>query len=232
MDKTEEIRQMDMDKAEEIRQLDMDKTEEIRQLDMDRAEEIRQLENQIWIMRISRVNAEARLKTKESFIQVMNIYYSCCTVLLSIGLLMKQSFLLSLLSVIMASILTISLFYLKCLRHAQQALAYRKNYAELRRLELRLDHLTELADAPDIEKVYSEMMGQGKSHIPFDYYTTIANSSGKYREENWKGSVKVKYYWGKVWRFAAKLFFVLLPVLLAAAFAAVYWYGEYGGWKI
>ena len=47
-------------------------------------EKIKKLRDQIWTTRVSRVNAEKRLVNKNSFIQGINIYYSCVTILFSI----------------------------------------------------------------------------------------------------------------------------------------------------
>lgn len=186
-------------------------------------EEISQLQNQIWTTRISRVNAEMRLKSKESFIQAMNIYYSCCTVCLSICLLIKQNPVVSFLSVIMTIALMVSLLYFKSLRYTEQALAYRKTYTDLQRLELRLNHVTELEEILDIEKTYCDLMRQDENHIPFDYYTTLSQSRGKYRDEHWRGLVVVKYYWEIFWRLIVKLFLALLPILLIVFSAVIYW---------
>jgi len=44
------------------------------------------LKDQIWKTRVSRINAEKRLQQKQSFIQAINIYYSCITIIYSIML--------------------------------------------------------------------------------------------------------------------------------------------------
>lgn len=43
-------------------------------------EKIKQLQDQIWTTRISRVNAEKRMVNKNGFIQGINVYYSCVTI--------------------------------------------------------------------------------------------------------------------------------------------------------
>lgn len=193
---------------------------------MNKDEQIKQLKNQIWTTRVSRVNAEKRLKAKESFIQAMNIYYSCYTVFLSICLLVKQDFVFSLLSVVMTIVLMVSLLYFKSLRYTEQALAYRRIYTGLQRLEFQLDHIAEPSETADIEKTYCDLLQRGENHIQFDYYATLAQSSGNYRKERWNGFVPVKYYWGVLWRFAVKLLLVLLPILLTVL-AVIYWSNDY-----
>lgn len=194
---------------------------------MDKKEEIKRLKNQIWTTRVSRVNAEKRLKAKESFIQAMNIYYSCYMVFLSIYLLVRQNFVFSLLSVVMTIVLMISLLYFKSLRYTEQALAYRMTYTELQRLEFQLDHITELADTSAIEQTYCNLLQQGENHIQFDYYATIAQSNGEYRNKHWSRSVRTKYYWGIFWRFVVKLVLVLLPILLIVFSAVINWCKDY-----
>ena len=46
--------------------------------------DIKRLKDQIWTTRVSRINAERRLINKEKFIQAINIYYSCVTIIFSI----------------------------------------------------------------------------------------------------------------------------------------------------
>ena len=49
--------------------------------------EITRFSDQIWVTRVSRVNAEKRLLRDESIVQTANIYYSIITLLASVYLL-------------------------------------------------------------------------------------------------------------------------------------------------
>ena len=99
------------------------------------------LKNQIWTTRISRVNAERRLRRKESFIQGINIYYSCSLAVFSILSLVKpdNSGQLSLISTVMSVCLLVAILYTNSLRHLEQARDFRTNYAAMQKLEFKLD---------------------------------------------------------------------------------------------
>ena len=172
------------------------------------------LNNQIWTTRISRVNAEKRLETKEAFIQGINIYYSCFTVALSVLLLVKQNFAYSLLALMMTIALTISILYFKNLRYVERARDYRKNYTELQRLEFELSHEVSDEDVSNIEQRYCTLLDSGENHISFDYYKTVAESSGQYKETRWTKDIKRKYYWNLVWRKGIMCICIVLPFLL------------------
>lgn len=178
------------------------------------AEKIHSFKNQIWTTRISRVNAEKRLKTKEAFIQGINIYYSCFTVALSILLLVKQNFAYSLLALMMTIVLTISILYFKSLNYVERARDYRKNYTELQRLEFELSHEVSDEDISRIEQRYCTLLDNGENHISFDYYKTVAGSTGEYKESLWTKDIKRKYYWNLIWRKSIICICVILPFIL------------------
>ena len=147
---------------------------------------IESLKNQIWATRVSRINAEMRLKIKESFIQAINIYYSCFTVFLSIFLLVKQNFACNLLNLIMAIVLMVSILYFKSLKYTERALDYRKNYTELQKLEFKLSHKeTYEGQIHCIEEDYCKLLAESENHIEFDFLKTLAKSKMDYKKERW-----------------------------------------------
>ncbi|WP_352416302.1 SLATT domain-containing protein [Oscillibacter ruminantium] len=186
------------------------------------------LNNQIWTTRTSRINSEKRLKHKQSFIEGINIYYSCFTVLLSIILLVKQNYPYSVLSLAMTIILTISILYFKSLRYADRAKDFRKNYTELQRLEFRLSHEINDEELTCIEQKYCTLLDGAENHIEFDYYKTVAQSHGDYKTKNWTNTVKWKYCWNVVWRKILEGVLIALPILLLLI---VYW-GQCDGWFV
>ena len=119
--------------------------------------QIEQLSNQIWCTRVSRVNAEKRLKHKEAFAEGLNIYYSCFTVILSIFLFLIQNEeinrLFSAISLTMTVVVTICILYYKSLRYADRARDYKSNYTRLQLLEFSLKHIT------NIEKLKNMLIG-------------------------------------------------------------------------
>jgi ABC-type multidrug transport system fused ATPase/permease subunit len=173
------------------------------------------LKSQIWATRVSRINAEMRLKSKETFIQTINIYYSCFTVFLSIYLLVKQDFAYSLLTLIMTIVLMVSILYFKSLKYTERALDYRKNYTDLQKLEFKLSHKEiDAEQIHGIEEDYCKLLAAGENHIEFDYLKTLAQSKIDYKKERWTREKVDKYYWNLIWRFVLKTFCIILPLLL------------------
>lgn len=175
----------------------------------------KELPDQIWTTRISRVNAEKRLIKKEAFFQGINIYYSCLTIIFSILALINKDDILSLMTVLMTISLSIVILYLNGQNYLEHAREYRKNYTELQKLEFDFRSIDE-NDIGAIKEVYSkycELLDSNSNHISFDYYKTVYDSSGTYREKRWK-DVRVKFYWNVIWRDMLKLCVIALPVIL------------------
>ncbi len=173
------------------------------------------LSDQIWTTRISRVNAEKRLINKEMFFQGINIYYSCVTIIVSILTLSMKNEMLSLMSVFMTISLVIVILYLNGQKYLEQAREYRGNYTELQKLEFELKNI----ESDDIEMIkniynrYCDLLASSSNHISYDYYKTVFDSTGEYRNKNWK-NVWYKYYFNVIWRFFLKICVILLPVVL------------------
>ncbi len=171
--------------------------------------------DQVWTTRVSRVNAEERLVRKELFFQGINIYYSCVTIIFSILTLKYNNERLSLMTVLMTISLLIVILYLNGQKYLEHAREYRKNYTALHKLEFKLEHLTadNMNEIKEIEQEYCNLMDSGSNHISYDYYCTVFESRGEYRENRWKG-VKAKYIWGTCWRILIKILIVILPFVL------------------
>lgn len=175
-------------------------------------EKYKGLSDQIWTTRISRINAEKRLIDKEAFIQGINIYYSCVTIIFSILSLVNDNQKLSLITVFMTISLLIIVLYLNGQNYLDHAREYRKNYTELQRLEFELKGIDD-NDIESIKRVYTrycDLLDLGSNHIPFDYHKTVHDSSEEYREGRWK-RVKKFYYWDVTWRFLLKIIAILFP---------------------
>lgn len=173
------------------------------------------LKNQIWTTRICRVNAEKRLNNKEAFIEGINIYYSCYTVILSIFLLIYSNSLLNYISLVMTITLTISILYFKSLRFSERANNYRRNYTRLQMLELKLDQSLSEAEISDIKKKYCLLLCSNENHITFDYYKTVADSRDMdYKKARWNKEISIKYYWGILWRISIKFICIVFPIII------------------
>ena len=89
------------------------------------------LKYKIRITRISRINAEKRLLSKESFVQWMNIYYLCATIIFSIIACIHHNEELSELTLIMSILLLVLILYLNGQNYSNRAIKYRENYTAL-----------------------------------------------------------------------------------------------------
>lgn len=183
--------------------------------------QIEQLSNQIWCTRVSRVNAEKRLKHKEAFAEGLNIYYSCFTVILSIFLFLIQNEeinrIFSAISLTMTVVVTICILYYKSLRYADRARDYKSNYTRLQLLEFSLKHITNIEKLKNIESTYCKLLMRAENHIPYDYCKTILESSKSYKDKidiNDLRQISIKYYWGRCWRFVIEAVLIILPILI------------------
>lgn len=173
------------------------------------------LRDQIWATRISRINAEKRLIKKETFFQGINIYYSCITIIFSILTLIYTDEELNLMTVFMTICLLIVILYLNSQKYLEHAREYRKNYTQLHLLELDLNYMREDDEEKikQIEKDYCNLLDSSSNHISFDYYCTVYGSNAAYKESRWK-NVRLKFYFGKVWRAGVIVFVIVVPIAL------------------
>ena len=188
---------------------------------MDR-KRLEKFKDQIWVTRISRINAEKRLIAKENFFQGINIYYSCVTIIFSVFSLLNKDDKLSLMTLLMTISLLIVILYLNGQKYLTHAREYRKNYTELHKLEMELEHVSEddTQKFIEIEKSYCELLDTGENHISYDYYCTVYGSTGEFREVHWK-VVRFKYVWGTFWRIVIKFMIIVLPFLLLGMYEVV-----------
>nr|WP_182427696.1 MULTISPECIES: SLATT domain-containing protein [unclassified Clostridium] len=178
-------------------------------------EKYKDLSDQIWATRVSRVNAEKRLISKEAFFQGINIYYSCVTIIFSILTLLNNNEKLSLMTVFMTISLLVVILYLNGQKYLDHAREYRKNYTELQKLEFELRNIDSDNDEllKNIYNRYCDLLDSSSNHISFDYYKTVYDSSGEYRNKRWK-NIKCKYYYNVIWRLLLEACVIVLPIVL------------------
>lgn len=178
-------------------------------------EKLQKFKDQVWITRVSRVNAESRLIKKEVFFQGINIYYSCISIIFSILSLMNSNDALSLMTVMMTISLLVVILYLNGQKYLEHAREYRKNYTALQKLEFQLEHIGEkdIDIIKSIEENYCELLDSSSNHLSYDYYCAIHNSNESFREKRWK-AIKWKFYWGSFWRMAVRILIIILPFIL------------------
>lgn len=191
-------------------------------------EYVEKLKNQIWITRASRINAEKRLKSKETFIQAMSIYYSCFTVLLSICLFVWQGMALNILSLTMTIALLICILHFKSLSYIERAVDFRKKYTDLQKLEFLLNHDPDENEVKSIEEQYCNFLADGENHITFDYQKAIANSKEPFKNTVWTNKMKRQYLASCFGRFLLKTLCIILPLIIIIM---ILW-GTSDGWFI
>lgn len=189
--------------------------------------DITSLRDQIWTTRVSRINAERRLIKKEKFIQGINIYYSCVTIIFSILSLIHGDNNLSLIPTLMSICLLVAISHLSAERYLDHARDYRSNYTALHKLEMRLDDETIAPEeVKSIRLEYCDLLDSAWNHTTYDYYCTVYQSSGEYRSKRWKRNVVAGFCWGKTWRAAVMIALIALPAVVYYIYGALrYFYG-------
>ena len=176
--------------------------------------DVKQLRDTIWITRVSRVNAEKRLLNKDSFIQGINIYYSCVTILFSILTLFNDNDKLSLITVFMTVSLLVTILYFNSLKYTDQARDFRTNYTQLYKLELELDENDVSEERlSKIKSEYCDLLNSSFNHITYDYYCTVNSANEDFKKTRWH-KIRFNYWVNLTWRIVVKIFVIILPILL------------------
>ena len=171
----------------------------------------KQLKDQIWITRVSRAKAEARLIGKESFIQGINIYYSVLIIIYSIMSYVVGDNSIGLVGVFLSIGLFASILYLNNQNYLDQAKEFRSNYIEMQRLEMELDGE---CDVELIKNRYCDLLKNANNHTEYDYLCALDNSDQEYKKtKNWS-VLRTRLIWGKAWRCVVKAFIIFVPILL------------------
>ncbi len=178
-------------------------------------EDFEKLKNRVWTTKTSRINAERRLELKESFIQGINIYYSCICTIFSVLSLINGDQKLSVMTVFITIALFMAILYSNSQKNLEQAKDYKINYLQLMDIDFELQHITceDEKQIREIETKYCEILNRSRNHIEFDYYRTVYSSTGDYRKERWI-AVRKMYYWNVIWRWIVKIIVILFPIIV------------------
>lgn len=175
------------------------------------------LQDQIWITRVSRINAERRLIWKSIIVQVINIYYSCAVVFFAILSLIRHDDNLSLISIFISIALLVAILYLTSLRYSENAREYRKNYTSIQRLEFELNHIKSSEDKKiqEIENRFCILLDSSSNHSSFDYTWALLCCNKEYRErhkdKSWR-AIRFKFYFGVFWRVLIIFVTLIFPI--------------------
>ena len=186
---------------------------------------IENLQNQIWITRASRINAEKRMLRNDRLVQGFNIYYTCITVLMSICLLAWQDRIFSILTTVMSVALLIIVLFFKSLHYPERAFDFRRIYTELQKLEFQLNRDGNDSDLKEIHDRYCQLMAEGENHITFDYFKAICYSGRDFRKEKMTTKMWLGYVWGVIWRHLIVVLVAIIPMFLIGL---GFWVKQYG----
>jgi len=138
---------------------------------------LHELERVVDFTRRARIEASDRLISSERFIQNINIYYSCFTVILSILCLLDNSPVLSIISTLLTSILAISIVFLNAQHYGDRTQRFHDNFLELYHLlfDVRAAiRSREYTHTHDLEAHYIELLKSIENHTQQDFLQILS----------------------------------------------------------
>ena len=175
-----------------------------------------EFKNKVHITRYSRIRAEKRLLRKQRLVELMNLYYSLFSIIISIISYIQKDEKLSLAMIFLTICLFSTILYINTQNYIEKALQYRENYTRIYEIELRLLHISDPEDLrlEDIEKKYCTLLRESANHTDYDLYCVIHDrDNDEYRKQKWK-KIRNRYYWANTWRALVIVFFSLLPIIV------------------
>ena len=164
-----------------------------------------------------------RLLKSESFIQQINILYSCFGAFLSVWSLLAEHIFISFIATIVSIILVVSITYLNSQRYAARAKDLDANILDLRNLQAEV--LTELSEEKLTEKELSEKEKTYNSYLAaseveedydklyFDIFENMSNKSGKQKIHKLR---IIQFYIMMIFRVLLKCIIIILPFIMTA----------------
>lgn len=138
--------------------------------------ELLHLKDLVITTRKNRINAANRLQRTETFLQGINIYYSCFAAVLSVLSLLSDNKALSVWSVIITIILAISVIYLNAQKYENRAQELKTNYIALHRLLFKIEEAIAENKVENFTRYYEkycELLQTSENHINLDYLRQI-----------------------------------------------------------
>ncbi len=148
----------------------------------------KKFKSQVWTARQARINAEKRLDKKEMFIQFVNIFYLCLTIIYSLISYVFDNNWLSLISLIMTISLLVVILFFNSMKYKDTARQFRENYTQLQKIEFELQHLNKnnTSEIHELQIQYCDLMNAYNNHISFDYYCAVAEFDKEDKDKVWK----------------------------------------------
>ena len=174
--------------------------------------ELLQLKQLVKNTRLNRINAANRLQRTETFLQGINIYYSCFAAVLSVLSLISDSKALSVWSVLLTIILAISVVYFNAQKYGNRAQELKTNYIALQCLlfEIEQDEANnELDNFENHYTKYCELLQTSENHVNLDNIRRVKRTQ-KLSRSQW-----AEYILTMAFRWSVKIFLSILPVIIA-----------------
>lgn len=170
------------------------------------------LKYNVWMTRKARINESERLLCLETFIQYVNIYYSCFLCILSVYGLTTTNDKIGITSTVISIILTIFIVYLNSKKFGDRAQQLKVNYIDLHKLYFKLSNLDENTDYTLIEyqNEYTDLLSNCENHSSHDYYRILLRE----KKIDTKSKLGLIYYTHKIFRWFCALIVILIPILL------------------
>lgn len=184
--------------------------------------ELLQLKELVISTRLNRINAANRLQRTETFLQGINIYYSCFAAVLSVLSLISDSKPLAVWSVLLTVILAISVVYFNAQKYGNRAQELKTNYIALQSLlfEIEQDEANNIANNFEIHYTkYCELLQTSENHVNLDNIRRVKRTK-KLSRSQW-----IEYIFTMIFRWFVKIFLAILPVLVTL------WLGFTGAFK-
>lgn len=184
--------------------------------------ELLQLKQLVISTRLNRINAANRLQRTETFLQGINIYYSCFAAVLSVLSLISDSKALAVWSVLLTVILAISVVYFNAQKYGNRAQELKTNYIALQSLlfEIEEDEANNTAENFKIHYTkYCELLQTSENHINLDNIRRVK------RNNNLSRSQWIEYSLTMIFRWSVKIILSIFPIIITL------WLGITGAFK-
>ena len=178
-------------------------------------QELLNLERTVRITYRNRIQAANRLLQTEAFLQGINIYYSCISVVLSVLSLLSSSREVSVWATIISAILAVSIVYLNAQKYGSRSQELKTNYIALHRLLYKIYESVASNEATlaNLTTEYCDLLQTSENHTDLDYLRQKTRQGEKLYP-----SEKFCYYLSVVWRYCIKIDLVIFPIGLFVFF--------------
>lgn len=170
--------------------------------------ELEKFKDNVWLTRKARINASERLIYANKFVKVLNVYYSCFLIVLSIIDILYEDLDFGSLSLIITIILTISLFFIDSQQFAERANSLKNNYIDMQKI---LFHISN-ENIGEMKDYYLDLLSGCENHTNADYYKAMLQSDENLMGKMWNFIKYIFLY--RFWIFMLRGALIILPFII------------------